>query len=179
MNIAPLIIAGLFALLGSVITLYITNYFQSKHEKELAHRDKKIELYSEILQFMLDLFPSKLPNIPAKPNPDVQVAKFREFHRKLILWANPDTIIAYDDFHKSITNPPPRAENVIKLINFFLSIRKDLGLENKGIKYNHIARFIFTNSDLLIEQYDLNTKVTFAEIVELEKKQIQDSTAPK
>lgn len=59
---------------------------------------------------------------------------------------------------------------MIKMMAFFLALREDLGHSNRGIKHNHMARFLLRNPDLFMEQYRKNPNVTFEEIAAIEEK---------
>lgn len=153
--------------LASTLTLVISRYFQSKREQEIAHRDKKIGLYDEFLKKLFGIFAG---NDKKKSNPDELVPFLREIQRKLILWSGPKTIKAYADWHKVLTTKPPRAEQMIKMIDFFLALRNDLGHSNSGIERSHIVRFLLRNSELLMQEYKKNPNVTFDEISKLEER---------
>jgi hypothetical protein len=167
-NLAVAIVAGSATILGSTLAVVLTRYYQSKREREVAHRDKKIELYDELLA---KLFTTFLADSDRKEEQEDLVPFLREIQRKLILWSGPGAIKAYADWHKVLTAPPLplRAEQMIKMIDFFLALREDLGHSNRGIKHDHVVRFLVQNSDLFMQEYRRNPKVTLAELAELEK----------
>ena len=166
-NVAVAIVAGSATVLASTLAIVLTRYYQSKREREVAHRDKKIELYDE---FMKKLFAIFLGDTEKEAESEDLVPFLREIQRKLILWSGPSTIKVYSEWNKSLTTRPSHAENLIKMIDFFLALRDDLGHSNKGIKHKHMARFLLRNSDLFMEQYQKNPNVTFANIIALEEK---------
>jgi hypothetical protein len=69
---------------------------------------------------------------------------------------------------------------MIKMMDFFLALRKDLGHSNRGIKQDHLVRFMLRNSDLFMKMYAENPEVTFAEIAQIEErlKKISQQDAP-
>jgi hypothetical protein len=166
-NVAVAIVAGSATVLASTLAVVLTRYYQSKQEREMAHRDRKIELYDE---FMTKLFEIFLGGIEKKTESEDLVPFLREIQRKLVLWSGPGAIKAYAEWHKVLTKPPPRAISMIKMIDFFLALREDLGHSNKGIQHSHMVRFLLRNSDLFMEEYRKNPNVTFEEIAELEEK---------
>lgn len=166
--IAVITVSG--TILISVIGLIISRYLQQKREQEVAHRDKKTEMYDKYLKEIFDLF----PNIRDKKHtdhPEKLTLFLRDFQRKLILWANPDTIKSYAEWNKELTTPPQRVKAIIKMIDFFLSIRKDLGHGNKGIKREQIAGLFLRNPELAIREYERNPQITMEELSEIEKRQ--------
>ena len=59
---------------------------------------------------------------------------------------------------------------MMAMIDFFLSLRKDLGLSNKGIRREHMIHFMVRESDLFLRMYEANKEVRFSQIIEAEKK---------
>jgi len=59
---------------------------------------------------------------------------------------------------------------MIKMIDFFLALRKDLGHSNKGIKREYLMRFMLKNPDLFMRMFREKPEVTFAEIAKAEEK---------
>jgi hypothetical protein len=166
-NVAVAIVAGSTTVLASTLAVILTRYYQSKREREVAHRDRKIELYDE---FMAKLFAIFLGDTERETKSEDLVPFLREIQRKLILWSGPGAIKAYAQWHKVLTTSPPRADQMIKMVDFFLALREDLGHSNKGIKHSHMVRFLLRNSDLFMQEYQKNPNVTFAEIAALEEK---------
>lgn len=167
-TMATAIIVASATVLASTLTVVISRYYQSKREQEIAHRDKKIELYDEYLKKLYELFAEAGKG---KINPEELVPFLRERHRKLILWAGPKTLKAYTDFHKALTKQPPEAEQIIKMFDFFLELRKDLGLSNRGIGRSHMARLIIQNPEWFMQKYKKNSNITFDELIKLEKEE--------
>jgi hypothetical protein len=166
-NVAVAIVAGSATVLASTLAVILTRYYQSKRDREAAHREKKIELYDE---FMAKLFAIFFRDAKKESKPEDLVPFLREIQRKLILWSGPGAIKAYADWHKVLTSSPPRAGQMIKMIDFFLALRMDLGHSNKGIQHDHMVRFLLRNSELFMQEYRNNPNVTFDEILALEKK---------
>lgn len=153
--------------LASTLAVVITRYFQSKREQEVAHRDKKVELYDGYLEKLFDLFAEiKKREI----NPHELLPFMRERHRKLILWSGPKTLKAYVDWHKELTKKPGRVEQMIKMFDFFLAFRNDLGLSNHGIGRSHMARLVIQNPDFFMHEYKKNQNITINELIQLEQK---------
>ncbi len=168
------IIAGSAAILASTLTVVITRYYQAKRDREAAHRDKKIDLYDEFLSKLYEMF---LGDDEKKKNNENLVPFLREIHRKITLWSGPEVIRAYAEWHYELTTQgdTPKAKGMIKMMDFFLALRKDLGHSNSGIKHEHLLRFMLRNSDLFMEMYSNNPEVTFEEISKEEQKLIKNS----
>ena len=95
----------------------------------------------------------------------------REIQRKLILWSGPEVIKSYAEWHFVLTTNPikPKFESMVKMIDFYLALRKDLGHSNKGIKRDHLIRLMLQRPELSMNMYKKNPDVTFEEISEKEK----------
>jgi hypothetical protein len=167
-NVQAAIFAGAATIIASTIVVVVSRYYESKREREAAHRDKKIELYDKFLSKLFEIF---LGGNEKKQKPEELVPFLREVQRQLILWAGPETIKAYAEWHKELTTTPsqPHAKQMIKMIDFFLALRKDLGHSNSGIEQSHIARFMLKNSDFFMQKYHENPNITMTEIARLEE----------
>ena len=62
------------------------------------------------------------------------------------------------------------------MIDFFFSIRKDLGHSNKGVKREQIARLFLRNPELAIREYERKPQITMEELSEIEKRTIDTQT---
>ena len=49
--------------------------------------------------------------------------------------------------------------------DFFLAMRKDIGLRNKGVDRNTFVHMILRNSDLFLEMSSENPNVTLDEVI--------------
>lgn len=168
-NIAIAVIAGSTTVVASTLAIVLARYFEAKKEREVAHRDKKVELYNEFLKKLFEIFAG---SVEGRPKQEELVPFLREIQRKLVLWSGPNVIKSYATWHKELTSQPkrPKAKSMIKMIDFFLALRKDLGHSNKGIKREYLMRFMLKHPDLLMRMFREKPEVTFAEIAKAEEK---------
>jgi hypothetical protein len=166
-KVAVTILAGSMTVLASTVTIVVSRHYQVKQEQEIAHRDKKIELYDSFLKKLFEMF---FEHNGGDPHDEDLVPFLRENQRKILLWSGPKAIKAYASWHREISKPPPRATQVIKTIDLFFALREDLGHSNKGVDHSELVRFILRNSDLFMQEYRKNPNVTMAEIAILEKR---------
>jgi uncharacterized integral membrane protein len=168
-SVAAAIGAAVIAVFSSVITIMLARYYEAKRERESAHRDKKTELYDSFLKELFKLF---LEDTPKKSDTGELVPFLREVQRKLILWSGPGVIKSYAEWHAVVTSQgeTPRAKSMIKMIDFFLALRRDLGHSNRGIQREHLIRFMLKNPSLFVSMYKKNPNVTFSEIAAVEEK---------
>ena len=90
----------------------------------------------------------------------------------MILWSGPGVVKAYAEWHSVLMSQgqTPQAKSMVKMIDFFLSLRKDLGHSNRGIQREHLIRFMLKESDLFMNMYKKNQDVTISEIAAVEER---------
>lgn len=166
-NVTSYLIAGSITIVGSVAVVVITRYYQTKREQLIAHREKKVELYNKFLHKIFELFSAENKN---KIDTSTLSPFLREMQINLILWAGPSVIKSYYEWHKVLTTKPPRAIQMIKMLDFFLAIREDLGHSNRRIQRKHFARLLLRNPEWFIQEFKKNPNITFEEMIKLEPK---------
>jgi len=167
-TVAAAIGAAVIAVFSSVLTIMLARYYESKREREAAHRDKKTDLYNDFLKELFTIF---LDDTQRDSRVGTLVPYLREVQRKLILWSGPGVIKSYAEWHEVLTSQgnKPKATSLIKMIDFFLALRKDLGHSNKGIKRDHLVRFLLRNPSLFMNMYKSNPQVLLSEIADAER----------
>lgn len=165
-NLAVAIIAGSTTIIASTLAIVLGKHFEAKKGREVAHREKKVALYDDFLEKLFEIFLGEGGLKQAE-----FVPYLRDTQRKIILWASPNVIKSYADWHKELRlhMGNPKAKSMIKMIDFFLALRKDLGHSNKGIKHEHLARFMLKNPELFMQMYKQNSDISFDEIAKAEK----------
>lgn len=164
-DVAIAVVAGCTTILGSALALVLGRHYEARRDREAAHREKKVELFDDFTKRLFTVFTDA-----GAADSDDLVNYLREIHRKLMLWSGPKSVIAYANWHKLLTSQGNnvRAESIIKMADFFLALREDLGHSNKGITRDHIVQFILQNSGLIMSMYRRNPNVTMAEVIEAE-----------
>jgi len=167
-TVAVAIVAGSVTVLTSTLTVVLGRYFEAKRDREAAHREKKTELYNEFLGMIFD---KSLAHDEEKEEEVDLVPSLREIQRKFILWSGPDAVKAYADWHALLRTQgnAPRPNSMIKMVDFFLALRGNLGHSNKGIKPDHLVSFLLRNPELFMEMYRKNADVSLAEIAAKEE----------
>ena len=160
------VIAGSATIFASVLALVISRHHQTKREQQIAHREKKVELYNEFLLKLFDLFAGEYKKTM---DTTALVPFLREMHRNIILWAGPNVVISYSDWNQLLVKRPARAIHIIKMIDFFLALRQDLGHSNEGIQYEHLLGLLLKNPELFMREYTKNPDITLEELAKLEK----------
>jgi hypothetical protein len=167
-EVAIALIAASATIFTSTVAIVLGRYLESKKEREAAHRDKKVVLYDELTSRLFKMFHEGESKDKTKGD---FVGFLREVQRKLILWAGPKVVVSYAAWHRVLTSNPgnPKAEALIKMVDFFLSLREDLGLSNKGIQRDHLVRFMLQKPELFMQMYRKNQHVSFSDIIQAEE----------
>jgi len=149
-------------------------YFERKKELDALYRDKKVEIYDEFLKEFFNAFqnPSK-DKAPTDTN-DPLVKYFKEWQRKLLLWAGPEVIESYSQWMSALRTKPVNAESFFMTERLLLAIRKDLGHSNKGIQRGIFARLVMKNADLFLSMSKTNPNIALGELIAIENKIEED-----
>ena len=134
---APTII-GAGAVIVSVSSIPLTNYFIKVREIERESRRRKAQIYEEFIVFIFKVIG------PNKPSEEKIQKKFAEFAPKIILWGGSDLLQAWIKVRRIHV---PSTEGIDMLLvweELLLAIRKELGHSNKGLQQWDVLR-VFVN----------------------------------
>lgn len=93
---------------------------------------------------------------------------WREHQRLFLLWSNAGVIRAFAEWKTTLAGEP-NAQTVLKMEKFFLTVRRDLGHSNWGIKQGDTANFFLRNTDFFLQKIKENLNITLSELSRLEK----------
>lgn len=150
----------------AALTVSLGRYLERKKEIEAHFRDKKVEIYDEFLKEFFNLFSG---DDEIAPNEHDLVSFLREWQRKMILWGGSDVLSSYLKWKKHLGVGEPNAQTMFLTEEFFKSIRKDLGLSNRGLEKGIFVHFILKNADLFLEMAKKNPNITLAELGKIEE----------
>ena len=88
----------------------------------------------------------------------------------MILWGGSDVLASYLKWKVHLRNGNPDAQSIFLTEEFFKSIRKDLGLSNRGLEKGIFVHFMLKNSELFLQMAKNNPNITLAELGEFEEK---------
>lgn len=172
-TVAAAIIAGIFTVIATTITVMVGRYFEEKRKQSELHREQKIKMYDAFIARMFKVFANEEIQ-PKKTESDTKtdelelVQFLREHQRQFLLWSNAGVIRAFAEWQKTLTGEP-NAQTVLKMEKFFLAVRRDLGHSNWGIKQGDTARFLLRHTDFFLQQIKSNPNITLGELARLEK----------
>jgi len=134
------IIAGFFAFFSAISGAFITQYYIKKREERNAHRDKKIEIYSEFIDIAQRMLAGNNDNVDMEEvdSKELQDFFFR-FNRDILLWGSPGVIKSLLEFRKASSSVDNK--QVLFVINdLYKEFRKDIGLSNFGLNSNELLK---------------------------------------
>lgn len=147
LNVALLapIIAGSFTVFVTTISVVLLKNKEKKQQIEQQHQLKKIPVYEEFLDFWFKVLLTKQTGVVVSEQE--MFIFFSEFTQKLILWGSDDVIFEYAEFRdifSDVTEGNTTLKTLYKFEKLLLSIRKDVGHKNIGMKEKDILR-LFIN----------------------------------
>ena len=159
------IIAAVATVLVATLTVVVGKYFERKRELDALYREKKTEVYDEFLKKFFDVYFSAGENTG---DHDL-VPFFRDFSRKLVLWAGPGVIEAFVAWKDHLAKGTPDAKSIFLTEDFLLAVRRDLRHTNKGIRRGLFARMFLKNSELFLLMAAKNPDMKLEELAALEE----------
>lgn len=164
-EIAGAAIAAASAVVISAMTLALGRYFEKKRELEALHREKKIPIYGEFLEGVLNVF------YGGKNARKVDVTTLlQKWQTRIVLWGGADVVNAYLRWKHVLTTSEPNAESLRVTDELVLAIRKELGHDDTGTTKDLIPRFILRDYQIFADAAKDNPKVALSVIAELEAK---------
>jgi len=166
-NLAVGLLTAVTTVLVAALTVSLGRYFERKKEIESHFRERKVEIYDEFLKEFFKLFSE---DDDKAPDEEELTAFLREWQRKMILWGGSDVLAAYLKWRIHLGKGEPNAQSMFLTEDFFKSIRKDLGLSNRGLEKGIFVHFILRNSELFLQMAKSNPNITLAELGKIEEK---------
>lgn len=148
--LAP-IIAGLFTVIVSLITVYLSKYLERKSTIEQEQRPKKVEIYLELIHSILSLMPTQ-DNRQKPMSQDEIIVFIKKFTETVIIYGSNDVILAWSNWRNKliIADPNKSFELLLELENVIFAIRKDLGHKKGKFKQKDVLRMFINDIDSAI-----------------------------
>lgn len=175
-TVATAIVAGVFTVFASTITVMVGRYFEEKRKQSELHRERKIEMYDKFIARIFKLFADVKTDDSDSDTESEMIEFLRDSQRNFLLWSGSGVIRAYSEWHQSLAGQQD-AQTVLKMEKFFLAVRNDLGHSNWRIKQGDTVRFILRHTDFFLEQIKTNPNITLTELAALENASGLNETA--
>jgi hypothetical protein len=153
-RISAALITGLIAIIATSLTITIPKYLEKKMEIEEHLREKKSETYRDLVELLFKLLMgSKTGNSLSEEELIKAMSKFTE---NLILWGSEDVIKAYksfrDYFIQRTSGQELSLESIQIMEELLLSIRKDMGHNNKNLDKGDILSLFINDLDKVLDR---------------------------
>ncbi len=165
-NLAIGLLTASTTVIVAALTVTLGRYYERKKDIEAHFRERKVEIYDEFLKEFFKWFTGDDKETPNEQN---LVVFLREWQRKMILWGGSDVLSSYLKWRRNLSAGEPNAQTMFLTEDFFKSIRKDLGLSNRGLEKGIFVYFILRNADLFLQMAKENPKVTLEELGKMEE----------
>ena len=141
-------------LLGNAVTQLLSYFFGSKKTIAESHRDKRIEVYTEILAMLLlaakHITESTFNRDSQKPPSDMLV-RWSKITQGLMQWGSPEVIQKWKVFRNSSGTVAARLITVdeFKFVidDLLREIRHDLGNSNKGLARGDLVDLFMSDGE--------------------------------
>lgn len=166
-KVSVAVLTAATTLLVATLTVTLGKYYERKKDIEAHYRDKKAKIYDEFLSEYFKLFHNDETPTEGE-NPDL-VNFIREWQRKIILWGGQEVLLKYIKWMNHLKKGVPDANSFYYMEEFFIEIRKDLGLKTSKLEKGTFVHLILQNPELFIEMSKTNPNLTLDELAEAEE----------
>ncbi|WP_431087674.1 hypothetical protein [Paenibacillus sp. 8b26] len=144
---APLIAASA-TIIVSVLSIVIAKYYEKKRTIELEHRNKKIPMYEEFVEFLFKLLMNE--KIEGHPMTEQETIKFMSgFTQKLLVWGSDDVIDQWSKYRSMFIKEEnvDTAKTMFQMEELLIAIRKDTGHKIKKYNKGDILKLFINDID--------------------------------
>lgn len=163
-NLAVGLLTASTTVIVTTVTLVVGKYFERVKEAEAHLRAQKISMYDDFLTRFFELFHDEEGKRSAE-----LVSFLRDWQRKLVVWGGPGVLKSFIAWKECLLEEP-NAQSVFKMGDFFIAMRQDIGLSNRGIEAGLFSHLILRHASLFLAVAKKNPNITLRELAEIEKK---------
>ncbi len=168
-QLAAALLTASATVIGGSIAIAIGRYFERKKEVEAHFRARKSEIYDAFLKAFFDYFYQAEAAPGHEADSTDLVAFLREWQRQMILWGGSRVLTTYLKWIANLKTGNPSAHSLFLMEDFFLKVRSDLGLSNKGFERGSFIRLMLKHGDVLLAMAKVNPNVTLQDVSAKEK----------
>lgn len=142
--------SAIVAALVALGTLTFTYWKEKSRSLKEAHREKKIEVYSEFYDIVFLVLRNTKDDIPVEglmESSDFKDAMFR-LMRNVVFYGSPEVVLAFSMWKSESAAAEVDGLSSIRLIGrILLAMRSDIGLSNRGLTEINIHQ-VYVSDDL-------------------------------
>ncbi|WP_430109287.1 hypothetical protein [Paenibacillus sp. B1-33] len=146
-EVAAALIAASATIVVSVLSVVVAKYYEKKRAIEQEHRNKKIPMYEEFVEFLFKILMNK--KLEGEPLTEQEMLKFMSaFTQKLLVWGSDDVVLHWSKYRMmSINDKSDAMENMFQMEELLYAIRRDTGHKNKKHKKGDILKLFINDID--------------------------------
>lgn len=147
-EVAAALIAASATIVVSVLSVVVAKFYEKKRVIELEHRNKKIPIYEEFVEFLFKLLMNE--KLEGKPLTEKEMLEFmRGFTQKLLVWGSDDVVLQWSKYRMMFVNndKPDTMKTMLQMEQLLYAIRKDTGHKNKQHKKGDILKLFINDID--------------------------------
>lgn len=149
-EVAAALVTGLAAVVVALVSTFVGRRLERRHALEVAQQQRRIPVYEEFVQGLLQTMGATVPPSKRKPMTEEQVVTVMgAFTEKVLVWGSEEVIRAWGRWKKlaATEDPVQQRLGLDALEDFFLALRKDLGLSNKNLQRGDVLRLWINDWD--------------------------------
>lgn len=156
-KIASAIIAGMFTIFAGLAAVIITQRQIKLREIQEAHREKKIEIYSNFITAATTMVAAQNASLDIKPLSEKElISVMFNFKKEILLWGSPEVIKAQLKFQ---TLSHDGSSLILFAVNdIYKAMRNDIGLSNSGLSNNELIKLFMIDSDEMDKALESSNK---------------------
>ena len=142
----PNVKAGLVGVLGLILAALLAHHYTKRRETIARHFSDKRQGYMNIINILFDIISSTKSG---KKLSEKQLAdKMMTFKKALIVWGGPEVIETWNKFEITSSSGNLEAnEMIIQMEKILRAIRKDLGHDDRSLKFGSLWGLILVADD--------------------------------
>lgn len=148
-SVIAAIVAATATFLVSLISVLLGKYYERKLIIEKEMREKKIPVYNQFVEFLMNLLSNK-----QKMSEEEMVKFFKEFTQNILVWGSDEVITQWSKYRRCAIKDSEtefNIETMFELEKLLLAIRKDTGHKNSKVNRGDLLGLFINDIDDYIQ----------------------------
>jgi hypothetical protein len=141
----PSVQSSVIAAMAAVGLAYYSYWTQQTRAQSEAHRPEKVKTYGEFYDIVFKVLRLSSEDGSVKQFLDGLEIKNKQYeiYKNILFYGSPDVLNTYTLWMRSVGDP--RTDTMANVAQLLLSMRKDIGLSNRGLDRMSIIAFMTRN----------------------------------
>lgn len=147
-DVAVAIVSALAAAVVVIVGAVVNGYLSRRQQAERSQQEKRVPVYESFTKDFLDLMGAT--RAPADREEFTEADVYRvlgPFTESVLVWGSDDVVKQWVNFRQegAASGPDGSVENLYRMEDLFLAMRRDLGLSNKKLDRGDLLRLFVTD----------------------------------